>query len=81
VRELLGLKDIKMTIRYAHLVPAHKRNTVNVLDALLNQPITAQHSPTAQKLTHEIEEESADFANSLKVLVGATGIEPVAPAV
>jgi hypothetical protein len=66
VKELLGLKDIKMTLRFVHLVPAHKRNAANVLDALLNQPTIAQHSPTAQKLTRKIEKESADSANSLK---------------
>ena len=57
VKELLGLKDIKMTLRYAHLAPAHKRKAVNVLNALLNRPATAHDLPTAQKLTHEIEKE------------------------
>jgi hypothetical protein len=46
VKELLRHEDIKMTIRYAHLAPAHKRKAVNVLDSLLNPPanfkITAQ---------------------------------------
>ena len=34
VQELLGHKDIKMTMRYSHLSVAHKQNAVNKLDAL-----------------------------------------------
>jgi integrase len=32
VQELLGHKDIRMTMRYAHLAPDHMRNAVRVLD-------------------------------------------------
>lgn len=32
VKELLGHKDIKMTLRYSHLAPAHKKSAVDVLD-------------------------------------------------
>jgi len=28
IRELMGHKDIKMTMRYAHLLPDHKREAV-----------------------------------------------------
>ena len=34
VQELLGHKDIKMTMRYAHLAQEHKRNAVNLLNGL-----------------------------------------------
>lgn len=44
VKELLGHKDIKMTLRYAHLAPVHKVKAVDILDKTL----TGQ--PTIQKL-------------------------------
>jgi integrase len=75
VKELLGHKDIKMTLRYAHLAPAHKRKAVNVLDTILNP--SANCTITAQ----EIKKESAFSANSLKVMVGDAGFEPATPAV
>ena len=32
VQELLGHKDIRMTMRYSHLAPDHMRRAVQVLD-------------------------------------------------
>jgi hypothetical protein len=31
VRELLGHKDITMTLRYSHLAPSHKQRAVDIL--------------------------------------------------
>jgi site-specific recombinase XerD len=33
-KELLGHKDIKMTLRYAHLAPSHKVKALEVLDVI-----------------------------------------------
>ena len=36
VKELLGHKDISMTMRYSHLAPDHKRNAVEILGKLFS---------------------------------------------
>lgn len=43
VKELLGHKDIKMTLRYAHLAPSHKMKAVDILN-------DAFQASTSQKL-------------------------------
>ena len=36
VKEILGHKDIKMTLRYTHLAPDHKRNAVETLGSFFD---------------------------------------------
>ena len=49
IKELLGHKDFKMTLRYSHLAPAHKTAALAILDGAFNDhpngTITAQSPP------------------------------------
>lgn len=49
IRDLLGHKSIAMTLRYAHLSPAHKSKAVTILDTVLTQ-ISPQEKPEDAKV-------------------------------
>ena len=46
VRELLGHKSVKMTLRYARLSPTHRKKAIERIDAAFSTP------QGIQKLTH-----------------------------
>ena len=55
VRELLGHKSIKMTLRYAHLSPNHKKQAINLIDRAfgdgqVNQKLTQGKTETVGEL-------------------------------
>ena len=42
VRDILGHKDLKMTLRYAHLAPEHQKDAMDALDALAFSRVPAK---------------------------------------
>ncbi len=69
VMHLMGHKSYRMVQRYAHLAPGYQAEAIGKLNSFGHTLGTAEKA--AQKET----------AKSLKNMVGATGIEPVTPAV
>ena len=45
VQELLGHKDIKMTMRYAHLAPDYKKKAIKVLERIFTEKPEAKVLP------------------------------------
>ncbi len=74
VKELLGHKSLKMTLRYAHLAPGHKMKAVNMLDKVLTK-----NKQLDNYLTIFNSEEPTTYHNSLYDNMGDTGLEPVTP--
>jgi len=72
VKELPGHKTLAMTLRYAHLAPAHKARAVEILDKNLGlNPLYKNHTISRKK-------GYGLCRNPLILLVGRVGIEPTA---
>jgi integrase len=55
VKELLGHKAVTMTMRYAHLAPAHKVKAVSILDSTLNGAAEmGADEPSTAQLLHSV---------------------------
>ncbi|HET6516291.1 MAG TPA: tyrosine-type recombinase/integrase, partial [Thermodesulfovibrionales bacterium] len=56
VSRLLGHKDIKMTLRYAHLAPSHQVKAIDILDRALNGTAVSpsEEKPSIRQLTQKV---------------------------
>ena len=50
IQELMGHKDIKMTMRYSHPTPEHKKKAVKMLDGVTTYFTTADKNADSHKV-------------------------------
>jgi integrase len=50
IQELMGHKDIKMTMRYSHPTPEHKKKAVQILDRVTSNFTTEPKSEKGRKV-------------------------------
>ena len=76
VKELLGHKDIKMTLRYSHLAPGHKRKAVQVLDRIMdkNEDVNLYNGHNLGTMSKQ--SQHRECPKPFVSMVGATGFEP-----
>ena len=74
VKDLLGYKSLNMTMRYAHLAPAHKVKALETLDLQLNNQ--AYYTITTQSGVETTKKAPNDNAKCLNLLHGPPGTRP-----
>ena len=48
LREILGHSDIKLTLRYAHLAPGHRRDEIDKTAAPISAPVSTKSAQPAR---------------------------------